>query len=139
MNEDTEMKLKDFTGAKVLDAVDFLVEKTVNYCDETEDCQVCRFRLDGVVYVAVEDPDDGYRSMMNELVIDNDAAMKNVFVGCDVICRHTEKGDYQDDDILELVDTKTEKVVLRVGTGNYNDYYPYFVAEFDPTAMAVNT
>ena len=103
------MKLKDFTGAKVLDAVDFLVEKTVNYCDETEDCQVCRFRLDGVVYVAVEDPDDGYRSMMNELVIDNDAAMKNVFVGCDVICRHTEKGDYQDDDILELVDTKTEK------------------------------
>ncbi len=45
--------------------------------------------------------------MMNKLVLDNDAAMKNVFVGCDAICRHTEKLDYQDDDILELVDTKT--------------------------------
>ncbi len=56
MNEDTEMKLKDFTGAKVLDAVDFLVEKTVNYRDETEDCQVCRFRLIWGVYVAVKTP-----------------------------------------------------------------------------------
>ena len=138
-HEDIEMELKDFTGTKVLDAVDFLVEKTINYCNETEDCQVCRFRLNGVVYVAVEDPSDGYRSMMNELTIDNDATMKNVFVGCDVICRHIEKGDYEDDgDILELVDTKTEKVVLRVGTGSCNDYYPYFVAEFDPTAMASN-
>ena len=132
------MELKDFTGAKVLDAVDFLVEKTVNYCDETEDCQVCRFRLDGVIYVAVEDPNDGYRSMMKELVIDNEAMMKNVFVGCDVICRHIEKSDWDEDDILELVDVKTEKVVLRVGTANCNDYYPYFVAEFDPTAMAAN-
>ena len=132
------MELKDFTGAKVLDAVDFLVEKTVNYCDETEDCQVCRFRLDGVIYVAVEDPGDGYRSMMYDLVIDNEATMKNVFVGCDVICRHIEKSDWDEDDILELVDVKTEKVVLRVGTGKCNDYYPYFVAEFDPTAMAVN-
>lgn len=133
------MQLKDFIGVKVLDAVDFLVEEIVNYCDDIEDCQVCRFRLDGVVYVAVEDPSDGYRSMMNDLVIDNDATMKNVFVGCDVICRHIENSDYQDDDILELVDVKTEKVVLTVGTGNYNDYYPYFVAEFDPTAMAVNS
>ncbi len=132
------MELKDFTGAKVLDAVDFLVEKTVNYCDETEDCQVCRFRLDGVIYVAVEDPNDGYRSMMKDLVIDNEAMMKNVFVGCDVICRHIEKSDWDEDDILELVDVKTEKVVLRVGTANCNDYYPYFVAEFDPTAMAAN-
>ncbi len=132
------MELKDFTGAKVLDAVDFLVEKTVNYCDETEDCQVCRFRLDGIVYVAAENPSDGYRSMMKDLVIDNEATMKNVFVGCDVICRHIQKGEYDDHDILALVDAKTGKTVLRVGTGNYNDYYPYFVAEFDPTAMAVN-
>ena len=131
------MKLKDFTGTKVLDAVDFLTEKTTNYYDE-ENCQVCRFRLDGVVYVAVEDPNDGYRSMMKDLKIDNDATMKNIFIGCEVICTHIEKGDYYDHDILELVDAKTGKAVLRVGTGNYNDYYPYFVAEFNPTAMAVN-
>ena len=49
-----------------------------------------------------------------------------------------EKSDWDEDDILELVDVKTEKVVLRVGTANCNDYYPYFVAEFDPTAMAAN-
>ena len=132
------MKLKDFTGAKVLDAVDFLVEKTVNYQLPNPSSCFCCHRLDGVIYVAVEDPNDGYRSMMKDLVIDNEAMMKNVFVGCDVICRHIEKSDWDEDDILELVDVKTEKVVLRVGTANCNDYYPYFVAEFDPTAMAAN-
>ena len=132
------MELKDITGTKVLDAVDFLEEKTVNGYDETEDCQVCRFRLDGIVYVAVENPSDGYRSMMKELKIDTEAKMKNIFVGCNVICTHIQKGKYDDHDILALVDAKTGKTVLRVGTGNYNDYYPYFVATFDPTAMAVN-
>ncbi len=130
-----EMKLKNITGTKVLDAVDFQTENAVN----SGYSQICRFRLDGVVYVAVEDPDDGYRSMMEELLIDNDATMKNVFIGCNVVCNHIEKNGDEDDDILELVDAKTQKTVLRVGTGNYNDYYPYFVAEFDPLAMEVNT
>lgn len=41
-------------------------------------------------------------------------------------------------DILQLVDVVTGQVVLEVGTDNTDDYYPSFVADFRPQAMAVN-
>jgi hypothetical protein len=41
-------------------------------------------------------------------------------------------------DVLLLVDAKTGKSVVEVGTANTDDYYPYCVQRFDPAAMAVN-
>lgn len=133
------MELKELTGKKVLDAVDFSAESIKSWGDSYEDCQVCRFRLDGVVYSAVEDPDDGYRSHMRDLVVNENSTMTNVFEGQEVLCRYRDKSEYDTDDVLELVDTTTGKVVLEVGTRNTDDYYPWFTATFNPEAMAVNT
>lgn len=133
------MELKDFKGKMILDAVDFSNEKIKDeYSDEYEDSQVCRFRLNGVVYSAVEDPSDGYRSMMRELVVNENDQMTNTFPPTEVLCRHRTKNDWQEDDILELVDTTTSEIVLEVGTANHDDYYPYYVANFYPEAMAIN-
>lgn len=118
------MELKHLVGLALLDAVDF-------YSDSNE-YQVCRFRLDGLVYVAKEDSEDGYRSMMSELFISKDSDMKNVFPERLVYCE-MEAGD---NDILNIYDTETKQVILSVGTSNFNDWYPCFVAHFDPTAMA---
>jgi len=118
------MELKHLVGLSLLDAVDF-------YSDSNE-YQVCRFRLDGLVYVAKEDVDDGYRSMMSELFISKDPDMKNVFPERLVYCE-MEAGD---NDILNIYDTETKQVILSVGTSNFNDWYPCFVAHFDPTAMS---
>lgn len=118
------MELKHLVGLALLDAVDF-------YSDSNE-YQVCRFRLDGLVYVAKEDVDDGYRSMMSELFISKDSDMKNVFPERLVYCE-MEAGD---NDILNIYDTETKQVILSVGTSNFDDWYPCFVAHFDPTAMA---
>ena len=130
------MELKDLEGKHKLDAVDFSIESAKKW-DEyyfEEDCQVCRFRLDGVVYMAVEDPEDGYRSCMRELFIDESAVMKNTFPPVDVVATHiNEMSDYEAADILRIVSTdKDGGIILEVGTGNTGDYYPFFVADFRP-------
>lgn len=134
-------ELTDLVGLHLLDAVDF---ETVNFpayegASYTEDSQTCRFRLDGVVYAAVEDPSDGYRSSMRELTIVPDAVLVNVFTPIQVLCSHRTKYAYGGEaDVLEFIDVKTAKVVLEVGTDNTDDYYPSFVASFTPENMASN-
>lgn len=133
-------QLTDLVGPRHLDAVDFDTEKMKEfYGDGYEDCSVCRFRLDGIVYVAIEDPSDGYRSSMRGLITPNNPAMKNVFPPVKVIGRMRTEGEFGGlDDVLELVDAFTDKVVLEVGTDNCDDYYPRFVASFHPENMATN-
>lgn len=135
------MELKDLTGEHVLDAVDLTTEKFTDRDDNYKDCEVCRFRLDGVTYVAAEDPEDGYRSHMRDLLIDDKGVMKNPFNPIKVICKYrSESGDSwkQEDDVLELIDVETNKIVLEVGTGNTDNSFPYFIADFQPRNMAIN-
>lgn len=130
---------EELIGLHDLDAVDFSNEKVLRWGSEYEDAQVCRFRLDGNVYVAIEDPEDGYRSSMKQLFIQDEATMTNAFPPIYVMARHRTKGRYSgEDDVLELVDTVTGNVVLEVGTDNIDDYYPGFVASFHPENMATN-
>lgn len=133
-------ELKDLVGEHVLDGVDFYTERQPGSYADTDDASVCRFRLDGVVYCAIEDPSDGYRSCMRELAVGSKDRMKNVFPAIRVIGRYVSKDEdsYNEHDILELVDAITGRVVLEVGTHNADDYYPSFVANFDPTAMSTN-
>ena len=124
------MELKDLVGPHILDAVDF---EPQGLPARLKDCNCIRFRLDGTVYVAIEDPNDGYRSCMGELKVMEDATMTNVFLWTRVIARCSTE-----DDILYLVDETTGEVVVEVGTDCSDDYYPYFVANFNPGAMVIN-
>lgn len=127
------MELKELVGQHSFDAVDFSNEQVKTWGESYECCQVMRFRLDGKVYVALEDPSDGYRSSMKDLTIAEGATMRNTFAPMMVIGRHREKGSYgHANDVLELIDAVTGKVVLEVGTTNVDDYYPIFVAAFHP-------
>jgi hypothetical protein len=134
------MELKDLAGEHIFDAVDFTTEKIKQWDDCYEDATCMRFRLDGICYVALEDPSDGYRSHMEELVVDEQAVMKNCFEPIRVIGHHRTNGSWGgDDDILELIDVKNGKVILEVGTKNTSDYYPCFVSSFVPENMHVNS
>lgn len=116
--------------------MDFTIEPIERY-DQFDDCNVVRFRLNGTVYVATEDPDDGYRSHMRELVA-SQSEMTNVFPPLQVVGIYRNGGSNQTDDVLELIDVITGKVILEVGTRNTDDYYPYFVSSFHPESMAHN-
>ncbi|MCG7985015.1 MAG: DUF2800 domain-containing protein [Candidatus Thiodiazotropha lotti] len=133
------MELKDLTGLRFLDGVDFVNEDIPDYPGAIENCQVCRFRLDGTVYVAAEDPEDGYRSSMRDLYVADKDAIKNTFEPIRVMCKHRTEGSFgYADDVLEIIDIKTGRSVLIVGTENTDDYYPSFIANFDPAAMSLN-
>lgn len=131
--------LSDLVGNGILDAVDFGTEGHKRWTDELEDCQVCRFRLNGTTYLAVEDPNDGYRSGLEKLIVQEGAKLANIFPAIEVLGVHrTKRGDYRECDIIELIDMITGKVVLEIGTDNTDDYYPSFVASFSPENMATN-
>ena len=87
--------------------------------------------------MALEDPDDGYRSYMHELEIVEDPCkikLPSIFV----CCHMRENGNYENNDILVFVDFENGKEILEIGTGNYDDYYPYCVLHYYPENMSCN-
>jgi hypothetical protein len=124
------MQLIDLVGEHVLTGVEFDTLPR-NSCGDAPN--VVRFALDGKTYEASEDPSDGYRSMLAEIRV-AERAVATQFEPCQVVARYLD-GDRE---VLELVDASTGKTVLAVGTENTDDYYPYYVANFTPEAMAVN-
>ena len=135
------IELQSLVGEHVLTGVDFSNESIKRYWGNGfEDAQVMNFILDGVAYSAIENPDDGYRSSMRELRILGNGVVTNTFAPVRVVGRYlTRLDDYgYECDILELIDVVTGLTVLRVGTENTNDYYPYFIAVFTPENMSIN-
>lgn len=128
------MNLQDLVGEHLLDAVDFGSVKKESWGGGYEDCQTMRFRLDGIVYVALEDPSDGYRSCMESLQIATDEPA-NRFPPVRVVARYRDRSGYNAADVLEIIVASNGKTVIEVGTENSDDYYPSFVAHFNPTAI----
>ena len=128
------MELKDLVGEHVLTGVDFTEEKSTDTWG-ADISNVCRFVLDGIIYTAIEDPEDGWRSSMKELVVGSAKPMTNTFEAHRVVC---SMRDAHDDDILVVVDAVTGKTVLEVGTSSVSDWYPCFVSDYHPENLAAN-
>jgi len=134
----TEVAFSSLVGEHLLDGVDMSSEQVSRWGSSYENASVIRFRLDGMVYTAVEDPSDGYRSSMDRLYVADDE-MRNVFAPVKVLVRQVDHGRYGSaSDLLEMIDCANGKTILRVGTENCDDYYPSFVADWNPQDMAVN-
>jgi len=91
------------------------------------------FKLDDVVYEAIEDEDDGLRSMLGCVEV-SDAKGKIFFqtpVGRIVI----EKVDDDGFDGYRLTDLHDGHCWLRFGTDNYDDYYPMFRFDYTPKSL----
>lgn len=126
------MTLQDLVGVHTLTGVGFGKVKSPSAFYETSGCG--KFTLDGVTYAAIEDPDDGYRSAMKELVTCEEQPQFQIpptLVAC-------VRSDRFDDDTLILYDLMTGKLILEVGTRNYNDWYPCFCWSYHPENLACN-
>lgn len=121
--------LHDLVGKHVLTGVDREIKK-IN--KGYEDCEVIRFCLDGLTYVATEDPIDGYRSMLEDIFIDPNPnhRIKNTFKPVKVIGKMKPNTRHETNDVIEF--WRNDKLILAVGTSNTSDYYPSFVADFHP-------
>lgn len=63
------MELLDLVGTHQLSGVETGQMTVEDEWAGQQDCQFVKFTLDGVHYMAVEDPDDGYRSRCRDLVV----------------------------------------------------------------------
>lgn len=135
------IEMKSLVGKHLLSGVDEVNRKINTYGDYFEDCQCINFVLDGITYTAIEDPSDGYRSSLGDLLI-SDEKVSNNFEPVEVEVTYREKtedNDWSTDcEILDFTDTKNGKKVLEIGTDNTDDYYPSFVACFTPENLSIN-
>lgn len=136
------MKLSELVGIHVMTGVEIGTVQREGWWDEFKDCNYVKFRLDGVTYMAVEDPDDGYRSCCRELEIVNEryrTSLPDILVECKMR-DNSHDGIWGDEvnDILEFYDAGNNQMFMAVGTGNTNDYYPYFVFEYVPEVLHCN-
>ena len=132
------MELKDLIGMHFLTAVDEGAATIPHrYRDGTEMVNYIAFTLDDVPYAVFEDPEDGYRSSMREIVVQV-IMPKSIFPPVRVLARMMPDSDREKNDVLELIDVTNGKTILMVGTRNTDDYYPMFVGEWTPENMAVN-
>lgn len=130
------MQLKDLVGEHLLSGLDEYIVKG----EETweEDANAYRFVLDDITYMAVEDPSDGYRSMLCDLQITSDKVNYN-FPPQKVIGKMMlPNSEYYANDIIEFYDAFTDKLVLSIGTDNYDDYYPSCVMNWHPENLNIN-
>ena len=130
------MKLENLKGQHILQGIEVGVMDIKNVWDEKESVNFVKFCLDGTTYLATEDPDDGYRSYMNELeTVDEGCAVKLPDIR--VFCKMRAYDRYGSD-ILEFYDIESAKCILAVGTDCSDSYYPYCVLEYYPENMACN-
>lgn len=123
------VELKDLIGEHLLTGCDESTKQIQEY-GELQDCGVINFTLDGKTYSACEDPNDGYRSSMRE-IIESETPTTNTFPPVKVSAQLAVPAS-DGSNILELTCLATGKIVLRVGTDNSDDYYPSWVASFTP-------
>ncbi len=131
--ESKSVALESLVGEHVLMGVD---SEQIRPDGAYEDATALRFVLDGLIYVVTEDPSDGYRSCLGSVEIVEGPPVKNMFPPCRVLASMATGSS---DEVLELRDVTTGKVVLQVGTDNSDNYYPSFVGNFTPEHMAVNS
>lgn len=127
------MELKELIGLHTLTGVTNENKKLQSAWDEDEtyDAQAFTFILDGVIYTAIEDNNDGYRSAMDELKV-NEFVCNNIFEPIQVLGIYIDKsGGYDEADLLHLYGMNG-KLLLEVGTSNSDDYYPSFVSSWHP-------
>jgi hypothetical protein len=82
------------------------------------------FKVDGVVFKILEDPDDGYRSHLG--AIDYTSEHSSIFFQAPVARVVIQRKTIADNDGWKLVDMEDGHVWLEFGTDHTDDYYPYF-------------
>lgn len=125
------MNLLDLVGIHIMTGIETGTVKIKGQWYSKDNCNYVKFKLDGITYMAVEDPDDGYRSCCRDLeIVNEECKMRDDF--------HDSIGGTEENDILEFYDVGNNQMFMAVGTGNTNDYYPYFVFEYTPETLCCN-
>ena len=131
--------LQELIGLHTLTGVDYGQREVTKYGDVTETVNALYLEIDGFTLAFVEDPSDGYRSTLDEIleIPSSEYCFTTRFQPTQVLCAW-DKGNYGDDNVVVFIDTTTGKAVVRAGTSNAHDYYPCYMAEYNPESLCWN-
>lgn len=131
------IRLDDLVGIHTLSGFDngpVLSNKSPMASGYYEDANTSLFILDGITYMIIKDPDDGYRSWLGGVYVTKDVCKFT-------IPSHIVEGvmnPSEASDTIDFIDIITEKPVLSIGTDHSDDYYPSCVMYFQPENLAIN-
>ncbi len=131
-------EFSDLLGLHTLSGLETSVEKLSDFGYGYDDAMVVYVVIDGKTYRIQEDPSDGYRSSMGSFGVDTEYKVKNTFPPQQMFVTMRSDDTWRKNDTLEFTDVETLKLVLALGTDNTDDWYPYFVFEWNPENMAIN-
>ena len=127
------MTLKDLVGRHILSGVEFgRVSSERIFWVDVANC--IKFILDGVTYVAIEDPDDGYRSYMGEIKV-SDEPCSTPLPDIPVVCRMS---DDPRKTLLIFTDANNGEDIMLLGTSYVDDWYPCCIMQYFPEKMSCN-
>ena len=130
------MKLADLKGKHILSGIETGMTKVPD--GYGEEGNYVKFCLDGTNYMAIEDPSDGWRSYLADIVV-SDTPCKIQIPDTEVMATIRDTDKYgENSEVLVLTDCKTANIVLEVGTENVGDYYPLCVLEWTPENLWCN-
>lgn len=131
-----KVSLSSLIGLHTLTAVEY--GSVLN--EDNERCNTFSFTLGGKTYTALEDPQDGYRSCMQQLTVSKQY-LCNLIPPTRVLTVYGVEDKYTEASqrLLWFYSVETGKVVLEVGTDWSCGYYPTFVANFRPRNLPCNT
>lgn len=125
--------MEDLAGKHVFSGIETGVTARDSF-GGVQDSGYVKFTLDGINYVCYEDPDDGWRSYMGELSV-SDVPCKYKIPDTECVCNIISDRFRL---VVEFVDLKNDKVFLRIGTEDWDDWYPYCVMEYTPENLHWN-
>lgn len=96
------------------------------------------FKLNGKVYRAVEDDNDGYRSMCEKILVLPTKKTETSFEPVVVYGVPRNNIGYYENEIVDFYDIVTNKIILSIGTESVNDYYPTFIMDWIPENLCLN-
>ena len=136
------VQLKDLVGTTILLGCEWGKGDITRYGNESQTVDIIHFQLGPTTYSMYEDPDDGYRSHLSEIKVDQHE-IRNTFAPCIVVCTHVarQRDAYDNEkavDILKVRCAETGKLIIEVGTDNVDDYYPTCVMSFNPENLIHN-
>lgn len=139
---DHVVELSTLCGLRELDARGEFIGVKAEHQDDSP--RVVVLRLDGVLYWFQEDPSDGYRSSLSHVRIaaapdiprGGIAEFPSRLVNCWLSTAPTDNFYNQRDEVLVGLDEATHSVLFEIGTTNLDDYYPSFIAEWNPPEAA---
>ena len=89
-----------------------------------------KFKLNDTVFEAIEDESDGYRSMLDAIVVAGDGS--DIFFSSPIArVRVRVAGDGDNFEGFKLLDAEDDHEWLVIGTANTDDYYPSFTFQYN--------